>query len=270
MRPISRKAEIPSSKAERLSGPWAWRSFGLRDSQFSRMAQDIKNTGLGSLEDVFLSIVPPLSARRKLPWVEATVELSRKRAAQHEQKGHLDEAASTYLCLFRKAATLPREDDIAYQATALLMEFWRAVTDAIQLRKAQQFDERDIVPLENLETQLQRELQNSKVDDILPALMGLYEAQCRKWECPLVKTQKPFPGEDPMFSLFRYRTVVHECSGDNWMAIRYIWREEFGNIKDGRDILGWAPLHYVVAEPLTSYFLLLLQWRPDINTQDLR
>ena len=62
----------------------ALRSFTLQNSQLSKMAQDIHNTGLGSLEEVYQCIIPPLSGEDRLPCVNTIIEWTRKYARLHE------------------------------------------------------------------------------------------------------------------------------------------------------------------------------------------
>ncbi|KAI3321405.1 hypothetical protein HD806DRAFT_523893 [Xylariaceae sp. AK1471] len=66
----------------------AWRSFTLNNARLSKLAQDIESTGLGSLEEVYMSIIPPLSSVKKLPGSEAIIEWARKHTKPHAQLGH--------------------------------------------------------------------------------------------------------------------------------------------------------------------------------------
>ena len=72
-----------------------------------------------------------------LPRADAIIEWTREQARSHEQLGHWKAAADVYMALFRTAETFPAEDDIRTKATVLLVEYLRAATDAIELRKAQ-------------------------------------------------------------------------------------------------------------------------------------
>lgn len=43
----------------------AWKQFTLHYTELSAMARDINGAGLGTLEDVYLSIIPPLSEKKE-------------------------------------------------------------------------------------------------------------------------------------------------------------------------------------------------------------
>lgn len=255
---IPRKANVRPIVTDRWNDRLAWQSITLHDSRLSRMAQDIQNTGLGSSEDIFLSIIPPLSAEKKLPRIDGVVEWAREQAKPHERKGHWEDAAGAYLWLLRKATALPRRDDVAEKATALFVECLRVVTDAISDRKARKFETRDIKPLSDLKDQLEKELQNADVDDILSTLAGVYDFQCRPWDTPLVQTPKEVEGDDPMFKLANVnRKAPTEVGSKN-----RIWQ--------GRDILGWTAIHYVAAKSRLGFLKKLLPYRPDLNARDAR
>lgn len=44
-----------------MSRESTWQSLALRNTQLSNMVQDIQSTGLGTLKDLYLGIIPPLS-----------------------------------------------------------------------------------------------------------------------------------------------------------------------------------------------------------------
>ncbi|KAK3358060.1 hypothetical protein B0T25DRAFT_517382 [Lasiosphaeria hispida] len=168
---IKDEADVRPAQKDGAGGDSPWQLITLHSTWLSKMAQDIKSTGLGSLEEIYAAIIPPLSARNKLPRADDIIRWSRERAKQHELLGHWKEAADAYLWLFQTARTLP-QGDIAIKATALLMEFLKAVTDAIKIRKAQKFEKRDIKELEELKSTLCSELRNTNLDT-LARLLGL-------------------------------------------------------------------------------------------------
>lgn len=157
----------------------ALQSIALQSTRLSKMAQDIQTTELGSLEEIYLAIAPPLSKRDRLPRADAIIEWTRDQARSHEQLGHWKEAADVYTRLFGTAETFPADDDFRTKVTALLVEYLRAATDAIELRKAQVFEERDIQELKQLKSELDAKLQTGYDNGILADLMGLHEAQGR-------------------------------------------------------------------------------------------
>ena len=104
-----------------MSGDVMWQSFTLHNAKLFNLAQDIQSTGLGSLEDVYMSLIPPLSAEDKLPRADVIVEWAREYAKPHEERRHWTEAAKPYVWLFQTAKSSGRRE-ITTKATARLME----------------------------------------------------------------------------------------------------------------------------------------------------
>ncbi|KAL2679331.1 hypothetical protein Neosp_010104 [[Neocosmospora] mangrovei] len=77
-----------------------WNEFSLHHDTISKLAQRIEAVGFGSLESVYLALIPPLSAANKLPEIDTVVQWTKKRAAIFEQRGDLTEAANAYRWLF--------------------------------------------------------------------------------------------------------------------------------------------------------------------------
>ncbi|KAF2250191.1 hypothetical protein BU26DRAFT_296992 [Trematosphaeria pertusa] len=156
--PIPGEADIRSAETDRASHDPAWQSFMLHNSQLSKMAQDIHSTGLGSLEDVYLCIIPPLSGEDKL--------------------GHWKDAAGAYLWLFLTATIFPEKSGIFTKATAVLVEHLGEVNRTIELREAQQYEERDIEDLRGVKSKLEGYMRNRIVRGTAtlckqPSLLGM-------------------------------------------------------------------------------------------------
>ncbi|UZP40203.1 hypothetical protein NXS19_008019 [Fusarium pseudograminearum] len=63
--PIPGSAEEIQSKSDAEDA--SWKIFTLRNNHLSKMIQNIHNTGLGSLDQIYLSIVTPLSREKDFP-----------------------------------------------------------------------------------------------------------------------------------------------------------------------------------------------------------
>ncbi|KAH7235456.1 hypothetical protein BKA59DRAFT_425368, partial [Fusarium tricinctum] len=102
----------------------SWKIFTLRNSYLLKMIQDVHNTGLGSLDQIYLSIITPLSQEKKLPKVDAVVDLALKNSRRNEESQKWQEAGDDLIWLFRLAnRTFPKESDVVAKATANLMEY---------------------------------------------------------------------------------------------------------------------------------------------------
>ncbi|RYP43916.1 hypothetical protein DL768_009575 [Monosporascus sp. mg162] len=262
-KPLEDGVDVRPAQSSNASGDSALQPIALQSSRLSKMAQDIQTTGLGSLEEIYLAVIPPLSARDRLPRADAIVEWTREQARSHEQLGHWKDAADVYMQLFRTAETFPAGDDIVTKATALLVEYLKAVTDAIELRKAQLFEERDIQELEQLKSELDAKLQTGCGSRILADLMGLHDVQGRSWQCSFVKKSKAIKGENTKLKF----TSLHKAACFDDLNIERTIDSARAN---ERDIFGWTPLHYAAVKASSATLQKLLTYRADVNAQDIR
>jgi ankyrin repeat protein len=208
----------------------------------------------------------------RLPRADAIIEWARAKAKPHEQLGRWEEAADAYFWLFRQANTFPGQDDITTKATALLVEYLRAVTNAIGLREAQRFEGDDILDLEELKTEILEELQRKGVNDVLRGIMGLYDMQCRSWECRLVENSSPPKGKDTVLKFTELHMAAQEGRQDVSTTMKT--SNEMVNEKDilvnEKDILDWTPLHYAARKSSSQTVQGLLIKGADVNARDIR
>ena len=264
-KPIEGGANIRPANRDGMSGDVMWQSFTLHNIKLSNLAQDIQGTGLGSLQDVYLGLIPPLSAGDKLPRADAIVEWAREHAKPHEEQRHWKEAAKPYVWLFQTATSLPGRNDIITKATALLMEYLRAVTDALELRKAQCYEERDVQELEQLSSELSGELRKDGNRNVLTRVMGLYNLQGRSWECEFIGNASPPTREDAVLKLTDLHIAAH--NGGFWNIQD---SETTRNQASEKDILEWTPLHYAVASPSKVAIQKLFTFKAVVNARDIR
>ncbi|KAK1770501.1 ankyrin repeat-containing domain protein [Phialemonium atrogriseum] len=263
--PVKGNANI---QPDDISSDNAWQSFKLQNNLLLTMAQDIENTGLGSLDQIYLSIIPPLSMHEKLPQPNAIVELARQHAKQHEQLQHWKQAGDAHLWLFRTARTFPEHSGIATKATAVLMEYLRTVTQALELREDQQYDDRDFEQLKDLKSTLERELRTVG-RGILSSLIRLYEEQGRGWKCVPVQEARSGWEEE----------AANPKNNYNWTPLHYAVAKDTGytviellkhqaNV-NAADLLEWTPLHYAVAKDTGYTVIELLKHQANVNAPDL-
>ncbi|KAF4486756.1 Ankyrin repeat, PH and SEC7 domain containing protein secG [Colletotrichum fructicola Nara gc5] len=151
-----------------------WKSFTLQNATLSTMIREIESTGLGSLEDIYLSVLPPLSQNQKLPRADdAIIKLAREQARQHELLQHWQEATRIYLWLLQTANIFGGQE-IVTKATAVVVEYLRQVSSTVDLRKAKDWLlERRV--LEQATEDVAKELNKYDNRDIMLSLMILYE-----------------------------------------------------------------------------------------------
>jgi ankyrin repeat protein len=249
----------------------SWRCVKLQNDLLSKMAGDIRDTGLGGLDQIYLSIIPPLSLHRKLPQADAMVDYVRDHAKLDEELQHWEEATYAYVWFFRVTRKLP--DQITSRATAMLMEYLRTLTITIDLRNAQG-DETDIWQLENSRQWIEDELRT--LDSlILSSLMRLYKTQGRAWECRLAETRSDAEDDFEFSTTFNF-TQLHRLAAISSQEGDSV---EFSEIMSGRentnakDVHDWTPIHYAAARGSVSFVRDLsrynVRWSEDVDARDL-
>ncbi|KAF4857780.1 Ankyrin repeat, PH and SEC7 domain containing protein secG [Colletotrichum siamense] len=243
------------------SGDSTWKSFTLRNATLSAMVLEIESCGLGNPADIYLSVIPPLSKKNKLPQADDTIiAMARERAEQHEQLQHWEEATKIYLWLFRTANTF-KERGMLTKATAVLMEYLRQISSIIDLREAE--FSHTLQLLKDVKKSVEEELNRSADHRILLGLMGLYAAQGREWECAAIcKQGAQASAEENSKQLKEFNfTDLHRQILNNQHTGR-------AQLK-ARDIHHWTPLHYAARIRFENLVEELLDAGADVNSTDL-
>ncbi|RSM09365.1 hypothetical protein CEP52_004221 [Fusarium oligoseptatum] len=121
--PIPEQATMKHADPSIEAGSPRWNEFSLHHDTISRLAQKIQAVGFGSLESVYLSLIPPLSAANKLPDIDTVVDWTQKHAAIYEHQGNWTDAAEAYRWLFGRARCFSERPILNSKATALLLAF---------------------------------------------------------------------------------------------------------------------------------------------------
>ncbi len=178
MDPIRGETTVHPTEIETTtSGRPSWQNFKVDNSSLSRVVHAFRKAKLGSLEEAYLCIIPPLSARQKLPVALPVVKYAQDIAQRHELVGHWKEAGDVYLWLFQVGKTFHRSDPISLKATAVLAEFY-AVVRMERVGKEPQSSNEVIHQLEALEMRVAEELLTAH-DWNIQTLLYLYQTQNR-------------------------------------------------------------------------------------------
>ncbi|EAQ84868.1 hypothetical protein CHGG_08882 [Chaetomium globosum CBS 148.51] len=240
------------------------------------MVQDIQGTGLGSLEDVYLAIISPLSIERKLPQPDAIIELARKHANTHKQSRQLrqSEMTSVYLWFIRVVKGL--QEDIMIQALALMMDHLRASIDTLELLECQHvhgsgIHDSGIQLLKRDREKITKVLQDVDAG-VLAFMLRLYQLQGRPWNCPLLKLPSPVDASYLIRKLRDLGLDVHVWALDRSdRSPTSVLLRGMENVRglEKRDMLDWTPLYYTIQHQQDGKLASCLGQRPDVNARDL-
>lgn len=241
------EGQSSAKQTDMLSNPTAWHYFKLENTTISRIAQAVQKTGLGSLEDVYLCIVPPLSHSLRLPDA-AAASLVLNAVASREPFSAVTEFASTYLELLRFGTKFGPSADgrlcpFAIKSVALVVEYCRTVSQMTQLLKYQC---RDAKPLESIRDGLAAKLKD--VDpNLMHVLRTMYENQDRLEGLDGLVPELPPNYNKSSRDIDTY--VEYTPLNREILSRRFKEAEKHFKYANEKDILGWNALFYAVNIP---------------------
>ncbi|KAK6603745.1 ankyrin repeat protein [Botrytis cinerea] len=237
-----------------------WNSLRLTNKKIKQMTKAIEISGLGTLEDANLLIIPPLSYYEKLP-NEGIVDMVRKYAKDNEL-GYRDIACNIYGNLLKLCDDLPPEGNFVYKVVSTTVDFLVTATSASETKEYMETSD------ENLEKSKKLLVITllSKHKQCLDMLQSLYAKQGRlkKFEkVGLLDTKT----KDKVQGLAKTRqTILHREVIDKNKLFLDGHMEQFFS---AADILGWTPLHYGVIYSLEAVQKLVDKRKDLVNKCDL-
>lgn len=241
-----------------------------------------------TLEEVYLSIIPPLSTRGYLPDASTVAKLARGQAESHELRSHWRKSASIYLWLFRTGRSFSSSAYISQKAAAVLVEFLRSVIMALKVSIHQDLEDSMSKELMEVKSAIKHAFESCE-DDYFSGLMRLYSIQGRleghgdlgpwDWTPLVVATDYGFGYAsdheyEALHSLQVGFTRLHGHvlrSGSSWET--HVFND--AGVHE-RDILDLSPLRYAaslslrsVRPPLDFNVRGILQAGADRNARDL-
>ncbi|KAL2117075.1 hypothetical protein VTJ04DRAFT_9243 [Mycothermus thermophilus] len=189
--PIQGETDLQSVQQGSEGGDTAWQRFTLHDTQLSKIAREIQDTGLASLDDVYLSIIPPLSVANKLPDPSPIIDVVRARAMPFEESHRWENAAEVYLWLFRQTKSLSEDSYVRTKATALLAEYHKSLTFAVAMNAAFDPSSYETMSTSEVKNQVRKELLEGAVRDVLKDINGLYMLQGSPYGSGLSDSAEP-------------------------------------------------------------------------------
>jgi hypothetical protein len=236
--------------AFRLDNSEALLSLRHENSVLVGMANAIQQSGLGSLQEAYLCIIPPLSFFHHLP-IEPVVDFVRWQMRDYEVLGRWEKVVPVYIQLFRVCKsfeTTPHEG--FHKATAILIHIFLSVCYSLKLQQEQQHVG-GVEQLQRLKDGILEELNPKNAAPKSASLCGLicnfaklYKIQNRLdksvWEDLAIDVASEVENSGDIHTIFQHPTVFSKIMTMGYRKVKDIGPENV-NV---RDILGWTPLHY--------------------------
>jgi len=216
---------IALPNAFRLEEPSTLLSLRLESKILQELAKTIQGTGLCTLQDAFLCLIPPLSCKQLLPSLEV-IKFVRMQTKGAEQMGQWSSVVPIYIRLAREFNAFGNSNQSFLQANAILVETLISITDIIRI-KGDPADPNLTADLEGLRTDIEKELKNLP-DEVRQTFAKIYGMQMR------------FDAYDEFWS--RLGISLDKDIGRT--------QGDIGLNTKAMDILGWSGLHYAAISSL--------------------
>jgi hypothetical protein len=148
----------------KLDDPKKLLSLRLENKTLVGMANTIQQIGLGTVQDVYMCMIPSLSHTKRLP-IASLIDFVRREMKDYEVLGHWEKAIPVYVELFRICKTLEKtQHNSFHQATAIMIHIFLLFCDFLNLRMKQGRHGND-TDLLHLKDKILRELKPEEEQD---------------------------------------------------------------------------------------------------------
>ncbi|KAF5541712.1 ankyrin repeat [Fusarium napiforme] len=281
--PIDRHSEM---EAVGTIIPGEWNNIRLRGTGLARLAGGIRSSGLMDLNHAYLTLIPPLHAYARLGELDCVVETLFRQTLQYEKILNWTAAYESYNAMLDLASQF-REDSFTFRRTvAIVVEYMRTIRGLPRIPESggNQFLER-----ESIHDKLLRRLSHSAYQQIQNDLKILYERHQRGSLTSTYNDRQQFevncsftqlhelvahPDSEIAREIYEIQMMYPRSGGPTESQVA------FGEIPEQlqkhvrlHDILGWTPLHYVVALKVyeaREWTESLLSKGADIDATDIR
>lgn len=247
-----------------------WQCFTLESPLINAVALAIEHTGLGSMQDIKLSIIPALMEGGKLPAPRTILSLAQKEARIHEHASQYVEAAAAYEWLFRTCCLLEPRSILKQEATAEIVEFLFSLQTHISYCLSMLIPKSQIALSQVLVSKLGSLLERKADARVLFGLASLLIKQKRTgnflngdaWD--RLREASDFLDDDSLLKHVGFSSPhAHALSRKSYKVRGTL------PVREG-DLLGWTPLHYAALNGDEFIAELLLRHGADVNARDRR
>jgi ankyrin repeat protein len=268
----------------RIDDPETLLSLRLENEVLTGIATAIQQSGLGSLKEAYMCIVPPLSVFEKLP-IEAVFAFTRQQTRDHEVMGRWSMVVSVFTKLYQQCTSSRAMHPVMPRVMAVLIYLFLTAANELKIRKDQMRDD-GISELQRAKDDVLRVLKEARsshdLDELIRNFANLYRIQQRLdaelWkdlDLNLEAADQAFDLEtsSEMHKLFGHPAVfstimqissrnienisVRERDCCEWTPLHYATVRANKNVVENllkkggadpkaTDLAGWAPLHYAI------------------------
>ncbi|RAL59452.1 hypothetical protein DID88_006825 [Monilinia fructigena] len=256
----------PEEEKLELDGPKPkWNILRLTHNTIKSMVKTVEATGLGSSEDAYLLIIPPLSYFYKLPNA-CVADLVRKKAQENKLE-YRDTACARYKKLLAMCEIYSLDSMFVYSVVSTVVSFLVTTTSTSAPAQYLSYDNKQT------SQRSRKDLINTLRKDYAQFLLVLKQVYVKQDR--VKRFDKALPLDDDKVSKQKQKIKLEE--GYTSLHLKIINKDKvdvsnLDSFKDCfrvQDILGWTPLHYAVIYS-SEFALALLKNTPALaNKIDL-
>lgn len=230
---------LQSEKFSEANITESWTSPSLQTQELTLFAQAVERTGLCSLDEAYISIIPPLSHLEKLP-NEVIVNLARDREAGRPLDW--DEISKIYLDILRHS--------VIHQPSRYFSSIIAAAMEVLFLVSEPLSDKSDLGKICKEAAELKdalRMMLGKDQNPFLEELQFIYGKQGRALAFKDVLQEEVYniPLSKPDYKIpIEHRSAWWRLTDDHLKAMEF--QCSTGLKSSEKDIFGWTPLHYAV------------------------
>ena len=243
-----------------LDCPETLRSLGFENKLLAGIANAIQQTGLGSFQEAYMCIIPPLSFSCKLP-MEAIFKYILQRTREREMLGRWEKIVPVYFHSFRKLKKLRTPRRIFLKIIAMLIHSFLAVSNTLRLREGQERTD-GVRGLRQVKEAIFEELKNRgnthPLSDLIQCRYFMLKRQSHQ-DSSFLEELRRDPGTSIGSKIHR-PGIFSKISSDQLTSDEEV---------RSRDIFDWTPLHYAAVLEDGKAITKLLELKADPNALDL-
>jgi hypothetical protein len=249
-------------------GDVSWQSFTLKNSTLSKIAENVSRTGLASVEEVYLTIIPPLSKFRRLPDTGVAIEYASQQARTYELSAEWDRASQCHLWALSICESFDRNEEAAIYAIASLTEYLKSLKEVADIMAEHKCSQKDIQWFRKRRESLAKTLRDFSDSYTRQKIHEIYIIQGRIegneiWNSQEITKMKTNEPSIPLKFNKIHQAIISDPTSSSWADIDKDFREnpeEIRKLVKEKDALGWTPLHYAVMKENYRAITSLLKW----------
>ncbi|PGH17795.1 hypothetical protein AJ79_00936 [Helicocarpus griseus UAMH5409] len=223
----------------------------LRNRKLMKIIRISESLGLGTVKDILLCLIPPLSTQLLLP-NEEILDLVLQSANELEKGHNWTQAAEIYDAWLETVISKQREERYNYAVVVAVIDFLLQATEPFKWNTTEGVMHKGAPVVRGIVERIVRKLHSKNLLSLAWSLQLFYKKQGREDDF------RNLIPKDLQKELSRDKTIIPLESKENWRRLGFSEAHTLacsdaydalrGVDETQADIFGWTPLHYYAAQ----------------------